>query len=380
MSFRCSSKRLTRLVLTVLVVGVALALGSMQASAATGRHRGAAAPKVTTIRVALNSPLFQPGLAFVWLGNYTGYYKQAGVNVQVVPTAGPSDAFQRLVSGAVDVALPPPASVLTAAAQGRDLGLVTPFVLRRHGQYQFAVLPDSPIKSVKDIPGKKIGVTALDNEGVFFAKYALEVYGHRPSAVQFVPVGNVGQAATELKEGHVDALALPTVQYAQIQGLLGFKIRLIPNPPFESKVIGNAVWVRKQFVQQHPDVVRGFLTGFAKDLAFYVTNPRAALEIHFKMYPQTIPKGKTAKQAVDFYLPFLYANLPTFRIAGTGCPKWGCNEPTAWKLYAQYLGLDLKKLGDLSRFYTNEFIDAVNNKKALRAVMHQARKYSLPGY
>jgi hypothetical protein len=60
------------------------------------------------------------------------------------------------------------------------------------------------------------------------------------------------------------------------------------------------------------------------------------------------------------------------------CKKWGCNEKEAWDFYIKYLGLDPATLGDVSGFFTNQFIDDVNNQD-LNAVVEQAKAFKLPG-
>lgn len=357
-----------------VTAGVLLSALAGCGGASSARPAAAGTKALAVIKAAQNSAIMQPGLAFLYIGSYLGYDKQAGIRVQVVQTQGPADALQRLAAGRVDVALPPPAAILTAAAKGHSLGVITPFMLRRHGEYAFSVLPGSPIRSYRQIPGKRVGVTNLNNEGVQFTQYTLATLGKPRSDVHLLAVGNTGQAAAELEQHHVDALAIPTVQLAEIMGPLHVKLRVLPNPPFEDQVVGNAVWFNKSFLQSHPKLVQSYLTAFTKSLVFFLTNPRAALEIFFTMFPQAIPNGKTLQQAVDFYLPTLQPNLPTFRPTKT-CPQYGCNEKAAWNLYVRYLGISPKAVGPVTQYYTNRFIKAVNQN--LNAVVAQAKSFKL---
>lgn len=357
----------------LLALGVAACGSSDDGAGSDGDAKG-----LEVFNLAQNSAIMQPGLAFLWLGDYTGYYKQEGLKVNVVQTQGPSDALQRLASGTVDAAFPPPAAVLQAAAEGHDLNVVTPFVLRRHSQYRVAVLPDSPIKTPEGIVGKKVGVVNLNDEGVNFTRAVLREAGAKPDDVTLIPVGNTGQAATELTKGNVDALVLPGVQYAQIRALKDIKIEILDGPPFVDQVVGNALWVKKDWLAdpQHKDVLRRFLRAFVKEMVFFTTNPKAALQIHFKMYPNTIPPGETAEQAVAENLPQVLINLDTFKVEQTACPKWGCSEEAAWKFYVTYLGLDPDDVGDVTRFYTNEFIKDINSQD-LEQVAEEAKNFQL---
>jgi hypothetical protein len=111
--------------------------------------------------------------------------------------------------------------------------------------------------------------------------------------------------------------------------------------------------------------------------AFFLANPRAALEVSFKMFPQTLPSGKTVSQAVEDELAALPPNLETLKFDDKPCKKWGCNSEEDWREYIAYLGIDPAKVGEVSSLYTNEFIDYANDFDQ-RAIEDQARSFVLP--
>ncbi|HVB76651.1 MAG TPA: ABC transporter substrate-binding protein [Candidatus Nitrosotalea sp.] len=364
-------------ILPALASMAALLLAACGGAAAPNPAKSSS-PVNVALQVAMNNPVQQPSIAWEWIGSYLGYYSQEGLSVNIVATSGPPDAIQRLGSGNVQVAVPPPGSILTAASQGRDLGLISPFMIRRHDQYQFAVLQGSSLNSAQDVASKpiRIGVTTLADEGVIYAKAVIKEYGGDPTRYQLIPVGDIGQAATELKNHQVDALSLPSAQYTEINGSLNFKLRVLPQTPLGDIVPGNAIWVTSAYLKAHPDVVKRYLIAFTKSLVFFLTNPKAAVEISFHMFPATMPKGQTFAQAVDSTVAQLSGNLPTLELSGLKCAQYGCNEKTAWDAYAyQYLGLSKSALPNTSKFYTNEFIQAANNPATLQAVVTQARKF-----
>lgn len=314
---------------------------------------------LTNVRLASVGPI-SPLLSFLWIGQYFGWYKQEGINISFEPSQGGGDAIQKLVAGDVDVTLPPPSNLLASAAQGRELPVIGVYLLRRTGQYQFAVLPNSPLHSLSDIKGKKIGVVSLGDEGVTFTKAAVRSLGLPESAVTIVPVGAAGEAAAALQQGHVDALAHPIAQTSLVQAL-GVKLRFLPNPSFASSVFGNELTVRRDYMTEHPNVVKGLDRVIAKATLFYETNPEAAMAIHYKLFPQTLPTGLTVEQAVKRAAAQAQPTIRTFLFNNKKCREFGCNEKSEWETYAYtYVGLSHKEIPDVTKYYTNMAIPYAN--------------------
>ena len=333
------------------------------------------AKPLTRVRFALANPIINPGLSFVWICSHFGWYQREGIVLEIIRTQGPADATQRVAAGQVEFGLPPPAFYVASAASGQDLGLVSVYLLRRQQQYSFAVLQDSPIKALKDLKGKKVGVSSLGDEGVTYVKATRRELKLVDSELQMVPVGAAGAATSSLQTGVVDVLALPGVQYALVEGL-GVKLRHLPQPAFAERVFGNEIVTRRDYVAKSPEVVKGLLKGFAMGSAFFVANPKAAIEISFKMFPETVPKGMSLEEAVAGQVAALPPNIATLRFDNKPCKKWGCNSEEDWKAYIEYLGLDLSKTGDVKRFFTNEFIDYANSFDQ-KAIQDLARNFVL---
>jgi NitT/TauT family transport system substrate-binding protein len=165
------------------------------------------------------------------------------------------------------------------------------------------------------------------------------------------------------------------VQYALIDSL-GVIVRHLADPQFAAHIFGNEIVARRDFIQQHPDVARGLVRGFAMGQAFFLANPAAAIEISYKMFPQTLPKGKSVEEAVKDEVTALPANIETLKFDDKPCKKFGCNSEEDWNAYVGFLGIDASRVGDVQRLFTNEFIDYANGFDH-RAVEEQARGFVL---
>jgi len=89
------------------------------------------------------------------------------------------------------------------------------------GYYSFTclTLSVSPIYSVKDLTGKKIGINTLGTAVHFAASMVLKAHGIDPNKdVTFVEVGTFPNLAPALKEKRIDAGVFPPAYYWQIIG------------------------------------------------------------------------------------------------------------------------------------------------------------------
>jgi NitT/TauT family transport system substrate-binding protein len=133
-----------------------------------------------------------------------GYFKNHGLDVQLVYTRGGNAAMQALIGGAVDYG----ATALDVAIQayvnvGADIRRFA--VTGRLPLFAVVTAPNtaSQIQSFKDLEGRTVGVSALGNADHALTLYLLKQAGADARKVQFATVGvNLLEA---LRHGQMDA-------------------------------------------------------------------------------------------------------------------------------------------------------------------------------
>lgn len=374
------SNRFATLCAGVLICAVAVACSGVRSDIPAGGGSvakeatppSAAAKPPVKIKVALSNPLFTPGLSFMWIGNKMGYYRENGVDPEFVGTQGASEATQWLAAGRVDFAVPPPSQMLLSASQGQDLGLVAVYLFNRRALYSFAVKTDSPIYSVSQLKGKKIGIIALADEGKQFVAAAFRELAFNPDRdYELIAVGSGAQAVRALNNGDVDAIAIPDVHYATAEAE-GLKVKYLPQPEFAETLMANVVLTRREFLERNREVVVGFLRGMAQGTLFLTSNPEAALKIHLDLYPETRMKGVSEQEGFSRQLLVVTKRAPKLALE-RGVTRWGDMKKDQWEFYLQYVGL-AGKIPDVTRFYTTELLDDVNNFDQNR-VIQEAKNY-----
>ena len=136
-----------------------------------------------------------------------GYFKSEGLQVEIPDFAGGSKALQALVGGSADVVSGAYEHTINMQAKNQS---IESFVLQgRAPQIVLAVSTKTMpgYKTIADLKGKKIGVTAPGSSTAMMASYVLAKAGLKPTDVSFIGVGASSGAITAVKSGQVDAIA-----------------------------------------------------------------------------------------------------------------------------------------------------------------------------
>lgn len=159
--------------------------------------RADAADKLTLILDWFVNPDHAP----IIVAAQKGYFKEAGLEVEIVPPADPGDPPKLVAAGKADLAVSYQPTHQIHVAEG--LPLVRVATLISTPLNCLVVLADGPIKAIKDLKGKRIGFSVAGTEeailGTILAKHGL--------SLKDVEMINVNFALTPaLLTGRVDAV------------------------------------------------------------------------------------------------------------------------------------------------------------------------------
>ncbi len=135
------------------------------------------------------------------------YFKDEGLDVEISDFAGGSQALKAAVGGSADVVSGAYEHTLLLQAKNQ---MFREFVLQgRAPQIVLAIskktMPN--YKSIADLKGKKIGVTAPGSSTSIMASFVLAKAGLTANDVSFIGVGAGAGAIAALQSGQIDALA-----------------------------------------------------------------------------------------------------------------------------------------------------------------------------
>jgi len=136
-----------------------------------------------------------------------GYFKDEGLDVEIVDFAGGAKALQAVVGGSADVVSGAFEHTISLQAKGQHY---KEFVLQGRAPQIVLLVSNKTMpnyKSVADLKGKKIGVTAPGSSTNMMANFVLAKAGLKPSDVSFIGVGASAGAVAAMRSGQIDAMA-----------------------------------------------------------------------------------------------------------------------------------------------------------------------------
>ncbi|OCF86506.1 ABC transporter substrate-binding protein [Nocardia brasiliensis] len=155
------------------------------------------------------------------LAQRLGYFGEEGVWVDIQGLQGGSKALQALEGGSVDVVAGYYDHTIQMQAKRRAL---TSFVtMLNRPELVLAVSPaaSKPIKSIADLAGANVGVSAPGSSTDFFLKYVLSKHGLAADAVRVQAIGTAATAVAAMAHGRVDAAVLVDPAFSLLQRRAG---------------------------------------------------------------------------------------------------------------------------------------------------------------
>ncbi len=189
----------------------------------------------------------------VWVAGDQGFFEKYGLDVQIVHGRGASP-IQALAGGTVELGHFAGASVISANLAGSDLVFVA-------AQSNYVVLSmwtkkDSPIKSLADLAGKRIGVSAPGSATHTIARITLRNVGIAEKDVKFIHHGALPDIFISLDKGLVD-VGIASAPRPGLRELVDLATQKIP-------FLQGAIIVNRSYLQRERPLVLNFLKAFVE--------------------------------------------------------------------------------------------------------------------
>ncbi len=337
----------------------------------------AAAAETTKLRVAICARTISMGVGSPFaVAMKMGWFKQEGVEIEIVPLPGSTDCVKAVATGEVPVSLPS----VEPLANGRPQGVKAKifYTAYQTNGYGLAVPAESPIQNPGELRGKSIGVTSLASAGVVIARAQVAAAGLDPARdVQIVVAGEGAQTAAMVRNKQVEALSQFDTQYAMVENT-GVKMRYLDRRDIE-RFPGNGFLASEESLRTRRKDLIALARAYAKGTIFTLANPEAAVRIVYEVFPQTKPTGKDEATAVREDLKVLEARMPHFKLEPSGVKRWGENSEANYREYVDFLvkwNVITQKV-PTSDLITNEMIEEINRMDAAKiAAEAAAYRYS----
>src|SRR6185437_12543526 len=90
------------------------------------------------------------------------------------------------------------------------------------------VMPNSPLKSPKDMKGKKFGISNPKSLGEMMGVLVMEQAGLKKGDVEMTALGSLGGALTALENGVVDVTSIPLILFRTKGGESKYRVLVGP--------------------------------------------------------------------------------------------------------------------------------------------------------
>ena len=313
---------------------------------------GVAAAKVTIAVGGAGCLCYLPTV----LAQQLGEYQKAGVDVELVNFKGGSQALTAVLGGSADVVSGYYDHCVNLAAKNQSLQA---FVV--YDRYPGLVLVVSPkhagsINSIKDLAGKKVGVSAPGSSTDFFLKYLLSKNGVDANSVAVIGIGLEATAVAAQEQGMVEAAVMldPAVtllqgKYKELKILSDTRTEHDNLAVFAGEYPGGALYTRTDWIAKHEKETQALTNAIVATLKWI--HSHSAEEIMAKMPPDLVGPDK------ELYLAALKNTIPMYSTTGRMDPK-GAQAVLA--VFSQSVPEIAKANIDLSKTYTNKYVDAAN--------------------
>ena len=330
----------------------ALAAASLAAPALNAQSR----PEKTKVGIAVGGKA-----AFYYLpltiAEQLGYFKAEGLEVEISDFAGGSRALQAVVGGSADVVSGAYEHTINLQSKNQ---MFQAFVLQgRAPQISVGVSTKAMpgYKTVADLRGKKIGVSAPGSSTNMVANLVLSRAGLKPADVSFVGVGTAAGALAALRSGQIDAMSNtdPVMTMLEQKG----EVRIISDTRtlkgthdvFGGPMPAGCLYAPMEFVQKHPNTCQALAHAIVHALKWLQTAGPSDI---IKTVPEAYLLGDRALYLASF-------NKVREAIALDGLlPEDGAR--TALRALTSFDPAIKADKIDLGKTYTNEFARRAKEK------------------
>ncbi len=225
----------------------------------------------------------------IYVAQEKGYFREAGIEVEILSPSDTSDALKLAVAGQVDLAVSYQPQTIIAAAEGLDVRVVGRLV--EHPLTTLLFLKEKGFKAPSELSGRTIGYTVPGLMDVLMQAFA------RINGIANVRLVNVGfTIVPALTSGQVDAVMGPFKTYETVtmaaKGIEAgyFELENWGIPDYDELIF----ICGPQTLANKPAAVRAFAEAVARGIAFQQEDAETALGLYFQALPDADREIETA--------------------------------------------------------------------------------------
>ena len=201
-----------------------------------------------------------------------GFFAEQGLDVDINDFSGGAKSLQALVGGSVDVVTGAYEHTIRMQHKGQDIRAV--LELGRYPAITVGVKADraAKFKSLKDLKGMKIGVTAPGSSTNMVVWYLMAKAGLSRDDASFIGVGTGASAVAAIKKGEIDAISNIDPVIAKLEAdkdiVVVAETRTTEgtNKVFGGPMPAAVLYMKQEFIDKYPNTVQALVNALYKTL------------------------------------------------------------------------------------------------------------------
>lgn len=244
---------------------------ALSAAAAFAQVAGIEKPKIV-IGVGGKSLLYYLPLT---IAEKKGYFKEQGLDAEIIDFAGGAKSLQALIGGSVDVVAGAYEHTIHMQAKGQDIRATVD--LGRYPGIVIALRKDVKYDKPADLKGLKIGVTAPGSSTNMLAKFFLAKNGLSPDEASWIGVGGAASAVAAIRNKQVDGVSHlePVItmleQTGDIKIVADTRTEAGTRALFGGENPAAVIYTKKAFIDANPNTVQAIVNAEYKALQWLKT-------------------------------------------------------------------------------------------------------------
>src|SRR5580704_12818024 len=214
------------------------------------------------------------------IGIQEGIFARHGLDIEASASSGDAKLQQILTAGSVDIGIGSGPGMAFAAK-----GVPAKAVAAMYGAPRnMAVMVgyDSPIKTVDDLKGKKLGCTTVGSLTAWIGEPINAMEGWGNSGIEVVPIGGMPPARAAIKTHQIDGYIGALESGYMLEEAKEWRV-ITAATPFVDRFITHVLFARDELIEKNPNTVRAFLAGWFETIAFMKANKERSAEISAKV-------------------------------------------------------------------------------------------------
>jgi NitT/TauT family transport system substrate-binding protein len=284
-----------------------------------------------------------------------GYFKEAGLDVEISDFQGGAKSLQALMGGSVQVVTGSFDHTIQIQAKGeRIVALVQ---MGRFPGFALALRKEKAdaYKGPKDLKGMKIGVTAPGSSTHFMVLYMMAQAGLKPEDASFIGTGSGNTVVAAVKRGEVDAIsnADPMINILDREGAVKIVAdtrtaegtQAVYGGPYPAAVL----YTTAAFAEKNPNTAQALVNALVRGLKWVQNHSPEEIA---KIMPEEYALGNK-----EIYIQSIKTNLPAYSPDGRFTRE---AAETAYKVLKAFDPNVQNATIDLSKTYTDTFVTKAN--------------------